>query len=189
MNCGRGTRGRRVSRANWRRSRLVWCGRPSGWASDGGGRRQRPRGGLRRADRLDRGRWQRRHQHHAADATGIDADAASLIVRRRRGLTGGIAVTGDRAGAGRRIGRGAGSGEAREQPAKRNHIGGRERNDAPPQRSPGEGAPHAKPFSGLPIRQHHNTKQIPWPDDCGRCSLSCVGAATDGAASRTCATR
>ncbi len=133
--------------------------------------------GLRRADRLDRRRRQRCRQQHAADAARVNANVAAVVVLRRRRRAGGVAVADDRRRTGGRERRGAARRPAREQPAKRQRIGGHQRNQAPPQRPVGEMPVHVErfPFSGP---EHRSAEQIPRPDDDARFAPACVVSAT-----------
>jgi hypothetical protein len=94
----------------------------------------------RRADDFCR-RWRyRRHQHQTADTAIIDAMfAVGLVGRRGRLVAGDNCMTDDDAvWGGRRLGRRAGRSEGRDQARQRNRISRRQRNNAPPQRPPGE---------------------------------------------------
>ena len=78
-------------------------------------------------------RWrQSHHQHHAACAAAIDAEIAVAVTGEGGRLAGGIAMADDAVRVHRSAGRGLGAGEACDEARKRDHIGGRERNDAPP---------------------------------------------------------
>jgi hypothetical protein len=156
---------------------LMRSGGVSGCDGESRRHRERPRRGLRRADRLDRRRRQRCRQQHAADAAGINANVVAVVVRRRRSRAGGVAVTNDRRRTGGRERRGAARRPAREQPAKRQRIGGHERNHAPPQRPAGEMPVHVERFR-LPGPEHRSAEQIPRPDDDARFSPACVVSAT-----------
>lgn len=166
-----------VSRAKRRRSRLMRSGRVAGWDGECRRYRQRPCRGLRRADRLDR-RWRQRcRQQHAADAARINANVAAVVVLRRRRRAAGLAVADHRRRTGGRERRGAARRQAREQPAKRQRIGGHERNDAPPQRPSGEMPMHVERFP-LPGPEHRSAEQIPRPADDARFAAARVVSAT-----------
>ena len=89
-------------------------------------------------------RGHRREEHQAADAAIVDTVLGVGIAGGGRLVAGGKRMADDAVCARCRLGRGACRAKAHDQACQRNRISRRQRNNAPPQRPPGEILTHGQ---------------------------------------------